>query len=348
MEEVKLKSDIQYIVIGGFNASGSSAVIDLLKEFKAVHDCDCEMRFICDPYGVKELEKSLTERWDVINSAAAMQDFWNMCKLGCRKKSYFPLAPYGMGYREKINPRFMQITEQYLDRLTDFKFLDQYFHFKSKAPYFRYVLDRCRYGVEFYTHGKIHVANRNIEPLRFSHPSKEKFYFETKRYFDKLFDVESLQKQHKKYIVLDQPLAPNDSDLVEKYFNNAKMIIVDRDPRDMFADIMFYSVLIDDRKNTEEHGKNFAKRQIALRENIRLNENIMKIYFEDLIYHYEETRNKVMEFLKIDPTSPCTQRKFLDPKKSKKNVESWKRIYKDYNHVIDTIAVELKDYLYKR
>ncbi len=343
-----MKSNIQYVLIGGFNASGSSAVIDLLKEFKTVYESDCEMRFICDPYGVKELEKSLTERWDVINSAAAMQDFFHMCKLGCRKKSYFPLAPYGMGYSEKINPKFMQITELYLDRLTDYKYIEQYFHFKSKASYFRYVIDRCRYGLEFYSHGKMHVANRNITPLRFSHPSKDKFYFETKKYFNNLFDVDSLHRQHKNYIVLDQALAPNDSDLVGKYFNNGKMIIVDRDPRDMFADIMFNAVLLDDRTNTEEYGKNFAKRQIALREHIQLDENIMKIYFEDLIFHYEETRNKIMKFLKIDSTVPCAQKKFFDPKISKKNVESWKRIYKDYNYVIDTIAVELKDYLYIR
>lgn len=343
-----MKADIQFILIGGFNASGSSAVIDLLKEFRTVTECDCEMRFICDPYGVKELESSLTERWDVINSAAAMQDYLDMCKLGCRKKSYFPLAPFGMGYCEKINPKFMQITEQYLDALTDFKYLEQFYHFKSKAPYFKYVLDRCRYGLEYYTHGRLHFANRNIQPLRFSHPSKEMFYSETKRYFNNLFDVELLHKQHKKYIVLDQALAPNDADLVEKYFNNGKMIIVDRDPRDMFADLIFNGVLFDDRTNTAEYGKNFAKRQIALREHIQLNENIMRVYFEDLIYYYEKTRKRIMDFLKIDPTCPCSQKKFFDPKISKKNVESWKRIYKDYNHVIDTIANEMKDYLYQR
>lgn len=342
------KIRMQYIIIGGFNSSGSSAVIDLLKEFETVHEYNCEMRFICDPYGVKELDSSLTERWDLINSAAAMQDFLDMCKKGCRKKSYFPLAGYGMGYCEKINPRFMQITEQYLDRLTEFKFLETYFHFKSKTPYFRYVLDRCLYGLEYYTHGKLHAANRNIQPLRFAHPSREKFYLETKRYFDELFNVELLYKQHKNYIVLDQALAPNDADLVEKYFNNGKMIIVDRDPRDMFADLIFNGVLMEDKTNTEECGRHFVKRQIALREHILLNENIMRIYFEDLIYHYEKTRERIMDFLEMASMSPCAQKKFFNPEISKKNVGLWKRIYKDYNHVMDAIAIELKDYLYKK
>ncbi len=49
---------ITYLAIGGYFYSGSSAVVDLLKEYRGFYESGSEIRIINDPYGLIQLEKS--------------------------------------------------------------------------------------------------------------------------------------------------------------------------------------------------------------------------------------------------------------------------------------------------
>ena len=77
-------SKTTFINVAGFFGSGSSAVVDLLKEFKGFNECDAEIRFVKDPYGISQLENALVNQWELVNSAAAIADFREMCRKGCR------------------------------------------------------------------------------------------------------------------------------------------------------------------------------------------------------------------------------------------------------------------------
>ena len=68
---------MNYIIVAGYGWSGSSALVDLFKEFENVIVPDVEFRLIKDPYGLSQLETVLTEKWDFINSDAAINDY--MC-----------------------------------------------------------------------------------------------------------------------------------------------------------------------------------------------------------------------------------------------------------------------------
>ena len=77
--DVSMK-DITFVSVSGFCSSGSSAVIDLLKEIKGCYVPDAEIRFIKDPYGIVEMEDALVNHWEFINSSAAISDFLDICK----------------------------------------------------------------------------------------------------------------------------------------------------------------------------------------------------------------------------------------------------------------------------
>ena len=63
---------ITYLAIGGYFYSGSSAVVDLLKEYRGFYESGSEIRIINDPYGLIQLERALIEDWNWIRAAMAI------------------------------------------------------------------------------------------------------------------------------------------------------------------------------------------------------------------------------------------------------------------------------------
>ena len=62
----------------------------------------------------------------------------------------------------------------------------------------------------------------------------EQFEKSTKKYLDRLFS----NIPEEKFIVLDQGVYPCDFDIIDRYFTAAKMVIVDRDLRDVYISSM--------------------------------------------------------------------------------------------------------------
>lgn len=338
----------RFVIVSGFGYSGSSAVSDLLKEYKGYLLIDSEFRIVSDPYGLIQLEKSIVNDWNLIRSSIAANDFLDHCKKSSRRKSHFPLARFGMGYNKYINPLFFDISYDYIKSLSDFTFYGDYYAIKSKKSYFRYVFDRLRHGVEYYSKGKIKLSSRY--PLFFIHPSKETFVKNTKNYFDCLFS--HFFDENTKTIVLDQALSPNDSHVLNDYFNDAKMIVVKRDPRDVYVnslglgdpkrDHLIHSYL----QNSEKAGYDFAIKQLALRDHICENDNIALISFEDLVLQYNDTISKIQDFLGLSYLDHVRKGVFFRPDISKENIGVWKKYYYDYKLAIDEIARMMPNDLY--
>ena len=78
--------------------------------------------------------------------------------------------------------------------------------------------------------------------------------------------------------------------------------------------------------------------------NAENDDRVLRINFEDLVFKYEETKNKVFNFLGIDKSHHIDKFKHFNPEISKKNVKIWK------NHPnkdeINKIFNELKEYCY--
>lgn len=332
---------IKYVCVSGFFGSGSSAVVDLLKEFKGYYECSAEIRVIKDPYGIVQLENSLVNQWELINSTAAITDFLQLCKI-CARKRGGPFSRAGLGYSESITPKFYQYAEEYVGELSDYTYDGEYYYHKFKKPYYRYVTDRILFGIEYYSKRKIRTTSRNSSKCYYAHPSQERFNRATQAFFSKIFANKF--EEGFSTIILDQAISPNNTSVVHRYLEDAKMIIVDRDPRDMFIDDYLYAAYYEKDFFSSEAGKKYALRQRALRESLPKNDDdILVIKFESLINDYENTVQSIIAFLSLESTTHVLKGKYLIPDKSRKNIGIW-RNYPECKDAIQSIENELPDY----
>lgn len=337
-------SNITFVNVSGFFYSGSSAVVDLLKEFRGFYEPNAEMRFIRDPYGIIPMEATLIHHWDWINSSAAITDFLEFMRLSARPKGLF--LPMGYGMKKNISPDFMKIAEDYVDELTDFTYKMDFYHYKSKKSFWKYQLDRYRWAIEHLTKGKVRAANRNISTCYFAHPSQEQFNEATQRFFNRLFEGHK-NKDGETYIILDQAVPFNNAQVIHRYFKKAKMIIVDRDPRDIFCDELKHDETLDKDNKTIEAAKRYVIRSKAMRDGIVMDEDVIKVMFEDLIINYDETIRKILAFLDLQEDTHVEKRKFLKPEVSINNIGIWRKYYGECKEAIDFIGKQLPGLCYE-
>jgi len=142
-----------------------------------------------------------------------------------------------------------------------------------------------------------------------------------------------------------------------KYFNSAKCIVVDRDPRDIFMTSVSYSEGFNDRVNRYKRiaGAHdiglFIDRFKIYRRNIHREaeseHTVMRMRFEDLIYHYEETLTKLYNFLEVDSRAHKRKREFFSPEVSKRNTRLWENSESDVSESIKRIESELGEYCFE-
>lgn len=342
--------EMTFILVSGFYSSGSSAAVDLLKEFRNTYECKAEIRIIKDPYGLCQMEDALVNHWELINSSAAISDYIWLCKICSRSGGgKNPFARAGLNYNKTIHSNFMGITYEYIEKLTSFRYRSDFYYAKFKKNYFRYMTDRCRMGVELYTKGKLKIANRkHLLPTYFAKPTQEEFNVATQDYFEKLY-ADNTRDIDTPFIIMDQAVSPNNTQVIHRYFKNAKMVIVDRDPRDMFVDDMVnWGENLDDDCHSAEAGMKYVLRQKALRSSMELDTDILYIRFEDLILNYEETTQKLLCLLGFSADDHINKNKYLKPELSSKNIGIWKKHYGEYKDAIDVISRELPELCYNQ
>ncbi len=331
-----------FVNVSGFFYSGSSAIVDMLKEFRGFYEPNAEIRFIRDPYGIIPMEQTLIHRWDWINASAAISDFLSFMKLCARPKGLF--LPMGYGLKNTISPEILSITEDYINDLTYYTYKMDFYHYKSKKSFLKYQMDRYRWAIEHLTKGRIKTANRNIATCYFSRPSQEQFNTATQRFFDRLFEEQF--KGDVTHIILDQAIPVNNTQVIHRYFKNAKMIIIDRDPRDTFCDEIKNGERFDQDGRTIEAARKYVVRSKAMREGIELDDDIMQVRFEDLIINYDVTRLKVLNFLGLQESDHINKKSFLKPEVSIKNIGIWRKYYEECHEAIDYIEKELHGQCY--
>lgn len=319
-------------------------MVDLLKEFTGCYESNAEIRFIKDPYGIVQLEDALVNRWELINSSAAISDFLDLCKKGCRNgKGLF--APAGFNLKNTISKDFLKITEKYISELSDYTYKKDFYHYKFKKSYLKYVIDRYRWAIEYLSKGKLKTANRNIATCYFAHPTQERFNEATKNYFNELFE-DKISEIEGNYIILDQAISPNNTQVIHRYFHKSKMIIIDRDPRDMYVDSIQWGDGMEKQYQTKDAAMRYVLQAKALRDNMILDDDILYVRFEDLIINYDETRLRILQFLGLEEKDHINKKKFLKPEVSIKNIGIWRKFYKECQEAIDTIKEELPDLCY--
>ena len=326
-----------YVPVLGYGWSGSSAVVDFLREFSVTWEPGIEFRLIKDPYGLMDLKYNLIDRWEPLNADIAIKNFlWFAYHLSI-KSGRFKLTN-GMGYESVWGDKFLDITNNFVKKLSPFQY-ESNWHFldfqQSKSTVlFKKV--KCRL---------LPNLRKEIPKLYYADCKETEFCQWCKEYIDTL--MACIIQDNKKFIVLDQAVPIQNIEVAEDYFINYKAIVVDRDPRDQYVDLINSNMLIGaDIKKTHDVDK-FINWFLPYRKNqeeIKKMRNVKFIYFEKLILDYEKTSNDIMNFLGLDESQHIAKGTRLKPEISAKNIGLWKKY--PYPDEIKYIEEKLKAYIH--
>lgn len=331
------------IIPTGYMGSGSSAITDLVAEFK---DCKNEFKsyeyvMLHCPNGLFDLEDKLLNGNNAIRSDEALRTFELQMKKLYDKKFWWV-----GNYKKIIGPEFMKLVYEYLNKITMFNYNGYWYtHEEVNGKMFIKLLLRKPIKTIF--------RNRYYKPIlrykdgmRITFIQPEEFYKHSKELINNVMNMIS---QGAENIVLDQFLLPFNLFRVDNYFNdNVRVIVVQRDPRDVFI----LNKYIWPQKHCEvpmpKDAKEFCKYYKGMRESEKpvTSNKVLRINFEDLVYKYDETVKKVMEHLEFTEEMHINKKQRFNPDLSIKNTQIFNSDSK-YKEEMKIIEEELKEYLYE-
>lgn len=331
------------ITCASYYGTGSSAITDLVMEYDNVYGVgDYEIRIFQDIDGVRDLEYYLIENYNRHNSGHALKRFKRLVDFSS-----------GIGFIKKYEKffggKFKQLSYDYIEKLTDYKFKG-YWHEdlrdKGNFFYFRKRLLNKIITTLKRSNRDYHINELPKEITLGVNLTEEEFIKYTKEYSHNL--ISCLNKENVSNIVVDQLVPPNHIDKYVRYFDDLKVIVVERDPRDIYLleKEMWKGTVVPHDVET------FCKWWRATRahrhyENLNTDYSIL-VQFEDLIYHYDETVKQIEKFLGLNKDNHSASKKLLEPNKSMKNTKLYELDkYKKYSKDIAFIEHNLEEYLFR-
>lgn len=322
----------------GYYGTGSSAVTDYLREFKScfLAGNGYEIRFVQDPNGLSDLAYNVVENNNRHNTSDAIKKFIKyMCFLNG--------GWYTKRYRKCFGDNFLPLTLEYINSITQLK-TKTWWHYdqieKGKAFYFFDIL----YGkiARMLNDDRWTSLLKNKEDAYYTAIESEEFYEKTREYTDKLFELANPNGVEN--LVVEQLVAPSNVSRYSKFFNNIKVIVVERDPRDIYLTAKNNKRGMIPVRDVEEFCKWYRitrkHRDYEIYDN-----NVLFMYFEDFVYHYDKTAEVVKNFLNIKEEDHVLKKSYFDPARS---IKGTRKFIDDneYREDIRYIEKNLAKYLY--
>ena len=325
----------------GYGGTGSSAISDLIKEFSnCISMGDHEFWFLQGYNGISDLEYYLIDGNHRSKVSLAIHRF----------KKY--VNQHAKFYETFFGNKYKKLSEQYISSLIDAEFNKALSSYELENSFIHFLVFKISPLFQKIL-WKINWFNKNpftpnVPRVRkyYSIPDKSRFYKITKKYTTDLFNC--IDKEDKKEFILLDQLVPSIN--TQRYFNyvdNLKVIIVDRDPRDLYLSnelIWKGAAFICDTSNLVE----FINWYKTIRNHQKIESNhkdILHIRFEELIHNYDKTLKIICDFLDLDQQKHFHKKMFFNPEMSKKNTRIWKTDYANkYKNEIKLIENHLSEY----
>lgn len=333
---------MRIISCASYYGTGSSAVTDLISEYKNVYSLtNYEFRFIQDPDGISDLEFQLVQNHNRHNSGHALKRYKRLVDFYAGNKLVKKYEPF-------FDNRWKEISYRYIDGLTEFKYKGwwQYDLLDRGVNYYyrKLVLNKI---LQMTVWRKLEDRQLNVLPDEItycSRPSEEEFLEKTREYIRELFTAANKGKMPN--VMVDQIVPPSNLQRYLRYFNDIKVFVVDRDPRDIYLlekKVWKGNVIPTESPQLFCQWYQYTR---AHRKTDDMNtDNIMFIQFEDLIKYYDEMTKKIEGFLGFKGEEHVRRKQNFKPLESIKNTQ----IYKMYPECADEIRYienKLKEYLY--
>ena len=331
---------MRFISCASYYGSGSSAITDFVSEFDSVYSfTDEEFRFVQDPDGISDLEYNLVENFNRHNSGHAIKRYRKLVNFYCGNI-------FGRKYEKFFHGNWKKYSEEYINNRTDFSYhgwwqydlLDKgdFFYFRKR------ILNKILKLTVWRNQPERTLNTLKNEITYCAHPSEEKFLNCTKVYIESLFGSVC---QGASTVMVDQIVPPTNLNRYLRYFDSIKVFIVDRDPRDsvvlekyVWKDCIIPSDVVEFCK--------WFKYTRAHRKTERVdNKSVCFIQFEDMVYKYDETAQKIVDWLGLELKEQNKKKKYFNPERSIRNTLTWKKMKCDPME-IKYIEDELREYLY--
>jgi len=330
-----MNKQYKFLDLSGYMFSGKEALNLLIQELEgfAVPETYLEFNLLRVQDGIMDLEKALVDDWSIIRSNSAIKRYKEIVKKfdGSYKKfPSFLFNFYSDYYNTRFNHQFTRLSDEYLNNLVTASWQSQWpypmYNMCDFESFIRKIKRRLWYKEAAYEN-KYYLADG------------KDFYKHTKRYLNELLSNFDKVKEDTETIVMNNSFEPFNPSRCLNYFDDAKCIIVKRDPRDMYTTGEDYSKM--------SHGdkiENFIARFKMQQRNTNKikNKDILYLQYEDLILDYENTIVKIFDFLEIDESKHISKGKYLKPEESKEYIGIYKS-YKNQND-IKMIEKELAEY----
>ncbi|WP_175384404.1 sulfotransferase domain-containing protein [Bacillus sp. FJAT-27225] len=180
--------------------------------------------------------------------------------------------------------------------------------------------------------GRVYVYDK--KQLYFSMPTEEEFNNAARKFVNAYFEM--CADKDKEIMIYDHLLWPQHTHLIADYFgDNFKMIVVNRDARDLYNlnKNYWYKPPVGNGTplfpTTPEGFADYWKRVTG--EKSASNDRVLHVNFEDLVYKYNDTVQQIMAFLDLKPENHINKKQIFNPEKSIKNTqtflinEDWRR-----------------------
>ncbi|MCM1282626.1 MAG: sulfotransferase [Muribaculaceae bacterium] len=328
---------MEVISISGLGSTGSGAVEALLQEYDDIQGgMQDEFNLLYLPDGILDLEYHLCQAPErFFSSDIAINRFIHFLKMVDRE-------PHGY-YNRWTNHKFYDISMEYVEKIVQLKWtgywgMDEYLtnNFWRTLKY-RLFEKRIINPVQIKKKKRIHTF---LDRTMYLSIEPDNFIQETKLYLEQLFA--EMGYDLKRPIFVNQLFAGNDPCAGMQYFDDAKCIVVDRDPRDLY---MFHHkkwcVICHwcPTQNIDE----FVSYYRYCRKKIVNDKRILRVQFEDMVYKYDETVKIIESFLGIKEHSRIKE--IFKPEISIRNTQLYVGI-DDAKKDIAYIEKMLSDYLY--
>jgi hypothetical protein len=338
--------------VSGYGHSGKTAISEYLKDYEDVFAFPSQVEFELFRVqgGLLDLHLSIYFSWNLIRSRVRINEFKKLIRrIGIVQNKFKPSTIWnasGHGYNQYFNGKFIEISDEFIEELIAVKQ-------KAFWPY-----DGLSDSKAKLLFGKI--RSKLFKKMILSeiyYTDKNQFLNQTSNYIHKLFN--EVGNSNQTHVVLNNTFEPYNPNRCIEMVENSFSIIVDRDPRDIYASMInsqdVFVPSFEEYKNADELKKRmvgfddinqFISRYRILKNNVIDDKNptVLRIRYEDFILNHDEVTNKIHKHIGLDNLKK-NQSMVFNVNDSKKNVGIWKK-YRNLPEIIQ-IEKDLAEYCYQ-
>ena len=352
---------LKFLDLSGYGHCGKGAFTDLFREFNCtnVPNSYFEFDFLRVPGGLIDLSHAIIDNWSPFRSDNAIKRFNRLVKRSSTvpffQNPYSSYISNGFNYHKYFNGSFIDISNEYIQELIAYQASGEWIH--TEIHPFDYTIQRVLKK----------TGLKKSFPEKYFGVNSNGFFDHTNKYLNKLF---SSANNNSHINILHNCIEPYNPQRGLDLFENCKMIIVRRDPRDIYLSTkvdLKSELFILDQEN-ENFLKKYKKDSFKWKQEIVLSNNIdlfinrqkllylnsknnksdnrvLSVFYEDLIINYDETLKKIYDFCELSLENHNNKGKFFRPNDSIKNIKLWK---KHKNSDVDKIYSELNELCYNK